>query len=109
MSRIEDQVCKKIMDRAEVGFKKYGKTMERDDFSVIDWLTYLQEELMDSVVYIERVIEDMRVEKTAVGLSELLLKESSKLVSMFSMKPVEYIIDKKKLDKALKDIKEKEE
>lgn len=60
MSRIEDQVCEKIQKRAEVGFKKYGKTMEREDFSLVDWLTYLQEEMMDAVVYLERAIEKMR-------------------------------------------------
>lgn len=60
MSRIEDQVCEKIKKRAEVGFKKYGKTMEREDFLLVDWLTYLQEEMMDAVVYLERAIEKMR-------------------------------------------------
>lgn len=58
MSRIEKQVCDKIMKRAEVGLKKYGTTMERTDFSKLDWLIYLQEELMDSIVYLERLIDD---------------------------------------------------
>lgn len=66
MSRIEDQVCKKIQERAEVGFKKYKQTMERTDFSFLKWLQYLQEELMDAVVYLERIMEDeeKRVEKS---------------------------------------------
>tara|TARA_A100001391_G_scaffold77244_1_gene49897 strand:+ start:29 stop:262 length:234 start_codon:yes stop_codon:yes gene_type:complete len=58
MSRIEDEVCKKIQDRAAVGLRKYGVTMERTDFSKKDWLTYLQEELMDAVVYVQRLIEE---------------------------------------------------
>jgi hypothetical protein len=73
MSRIEEQVCKKIMKRAEVGFKKYGKTMEREDFSVFDWLLYLQEELMDGIIYIERLTEDLRrVEKAMPNLQKIL-------------------------------------
>ena len=32
--------------------------MERTDFSKKDWLTYLQEELMDAVVYVQRLIEE---------------------------------------------------
>jgi hypothetical protein len=58
MSKIEDNVCKKIQERAKVGLKKYGATMERTDFTYLDWLTYLQEELMDSLVYLERIIEE---------------------------------------------------
>ncbi len=58
MSKIEDEVCKKIQARAEVGLKKYGTTMEREDFSELDWMTYLQEELMDAVVYLQRMIKD---------------------------------------------------
>tara|TARA_R110002051_G_scaffold58945_1_gene108193 strand:+ start:322 stop:510 length:189 start_codon:yes stop_codon:yes gene_type:complete len=58
MSRIEDDVCEKIQGRAKVGLDKYGVTMERDDFTTLDWLTYLQEELMDAVVYIQRLMQD---------------------------------------------------
>jgi len=55
MSEVEENVCKKIMSRAEVGKKKYGVTMERDDLSFKEWLVHLSEELMDSLVYIEKV------------------------------------------------------
>jgi hypothetical protein len=60
VSKIEDQVCDKIQRMAEVGLKKYGTTMERKDFSFLDWMVYLQEELLDSVVYLERPIEDYK-------------------------------------------------
>jgi hypothetical protein len=63
LSKIEDRVCEKIQERAKVGFKKYGTTMEREDFSFLDWLIYLQEELLDSVVYLERIIEDHKAGK----------------------------------------------
>tara|TARA_B100001094_G_C18035023_1_gene722066 strand:+ start:248 stop:439 length:192 start_codon:yes stop_codon:yes gene_type:complete len=56
MSEVEENVCKKIMSRAEVGKKKYGVTMERDDLSFKEWLVHLSEELMDSLVYIEKVM-----------------------------------------------------
>jgi hypothetical protein len=38
-----------------VGKKKYGVTLDRNDLSLSDWLTHLQEELMDAVNYIERI------------------------------------------------------
>jgi len=58
MSRIEDEVCKKIQRRAAVGKKKYGVTMERGDLNLQEWLTHLQEELMDAAVYVQRLIEE---------------------------------------------------
>tara|TARA_B100000287_G_scaffold230411_1_gene217076 strand:+ start:1250 stop:1507 length:258 start_codon:yes stop_codon:yes gene_type:complete len=58
MSKIEDEVCEKIQQRAEVGLKKYGTTMEREDFSDLDWMIYFQEELMDGAVYVQRMINN---------------------------------------------------
>lgn len=59
MSSIEDKVCEKIQERSEVGKSKYGVTMERTDLSTIEWLTHLQEELMDAAVYVERLLGDL--------------------------------------------------
>jgi hypothetical protein len=58
LSKIEDSVCKKIQERAEVGKQKYGTTMEREDLNFQEWMTHLQEELMDAIVYIEKIKQD---------------------------------------------------
>ena len=63
MSAIEDMVCKKIMMRATKGEGKYGVTMEREDLNMLEWLTHLQEELMDATVYVQKLI-DMVVEES---------------------------------------------
>lgn len=60
MSRIEEQVIDQIRKRAQVGKTKYGVTIERTDFSVLDWLQHLQEELMDAAVYVERLKEEIK-------------------------------------------------
>jgi hypothetical protein len=52
---IVDGVIDKLISRAVVGKKKYGVTLDRNDLSLSDWLTHLQEELMDAVNYIERI------------------------------------------------------
>lgn len=57
MSKIEESVITKIRERADIGKNKYGVTMERDDLNIIQWLTHLQEELMDAAVYLEKVIQ----------------------------------------------------
>jgi len=57
MSSIEEQVCFKILKRSDVGKKKYGTTMEREDLSKLDWLKHAQEEAMDLCVYLQKLIE----------------------------------------------------
>ncbi len=59
----------KIQQRAEVGLKKYGTNMEREDFSDLDWMNYLQEELMDGAVYLQRMINNYQ--DTLAKLEEL--------------------------------------
>ena len=55
MSRIEDEVCEKIKSRSDIGKAKYGTNMERTDLSNLEWLNHLQEELMDAVLYIQKL------------------------------------------------------
>ena len=57
MSRIEDKVVMMIRERAMKGEAKYGTTMERGDLSMQEWLTHLQEELLDGAVYIQKLKE----------------------------------------------------
>ena len=59
MSKIEDRVCDKIKERANLGLRKYGVTLEdRGDLNFIDWMIHLQEELMYASVYIEKIIQE---------------------------------------------------
>jgi len=49
------KVIEKYQERSEAGIKKYNNTLERNDLSFIQWLTHLQEELMDATLYIEKL------------------------------------------------------
>jgi hypothetical protein len=66
MSKIENNVCGKILRRAKVGKEKYGTTMERNDLTRLEWLIHTQEEAMDMVVYLEKLIslEEKNTEST---------------------------------------------
>ena len=57
MSRIEDEVCEKIQERAQVGLAKYGVSMEDEKLSRLKWLIHAQEEAMDLAVYLQKLIE----------------------------------------------------
>jgi len=64
---IVDGVIDKLIDRALVGKRKYGVTLERNDLSLSEWLTHLQEELMDAANYIERIKKVVDGEKRSVN------------------------------------------
>lgn len=59
MSKHEDAVAKKMLERAEFGLSKYGVSVERTDLTDIQWLIHAQEEAMDLAVYLQRIIHDL--------------------------------------------------
>lgn len=74
MSRIEDEVCKKIQQRAEIGKKKYGVTVETAGLSRLEWLIHAQEEAMDLAIYLQMLIEmerGIKVQPSAVQIQNL--------------------------------------
>jgi len=52
-------VVNKFVDRSDVGFEKYGKTLRDDKSDVFAWLNHVQEELMDATLYIQRLKEEI--------------------------------------------------
>jgi hypothetical protein len=52
---IIEKVCDQLVERSDVGFKKYGVTLEDDMGDLTKWLQHLQEELLDAVNYIEKL------------------------------------------------------
>lgn len=52
-------VVNKFVDRSDVGFAKYGKTMRDDKSDIFVWLNHLQEELMDATLYLQRLKEEV--------------------------------------------------
>lgn len=51
---IVEKVVDKFISRSDVGFKKYGLTLEDDQSNLKEWLNHLQEELMDAILYIQK-------------------------------------------------------
>lgn len=47
------EVQQLFSERSARGQVKYGKTLDRDDLSLVEWLSHLQEELMDAVNYLQ--------------------------------------------------------
>jgi catabolite regulation protein CreA len=54
---VVQRVCTKFVNRSDVGYKKYGVTLEDDPSEMLVWLNHLQEELMDAVLYLQKAKE----------------------------------------------------
>jgi len=54
---VVERVVDKFVDRSDVGYKKYGVTLEEDPGEMLEWLNHLQEELMDAVLYLQKAKE----------------------------------------------------
>jgi hypothetical protein len=63
---VVERVVDKFVNRSDVGFKKYGITLDNDPQEMFVWLNHLQEELMDAVLYLQKAketyTEDMQEE-----------------------------------------------
>ena len=79
--QIQDPIVIKVLakysERSQLGIQKYGRTLDRDDLSITDWLNHLQEELMDATLYIEKLKADLKQAQKA-ALIELTNMEKDK-------------------------------
>ena len=48
-------IVNKFQERAETGQRKYGTTLDRTDLKTLDWINHAQEELMDGILYLEKL------------------------------------------------------
>jgi hypothetical protein len=62
--QIEDKIVLRVLsrfsERSNVGIRKYNTTLERNDLSTLEWLTHLQDELMDACLYVERLKDEFK-------------------------------------------------
>jgi hypothetical protein len=54
---VVERVVDKFISRSDVGYKKYGVTLEQDQSRIFEWLNHLQEELMDAILYLQKAKE----------------------------------------------------
>ena len=66
---VVERVVDKFVSRSDVGFAKYGVTLNDDKSNLFAWINHLQEELMDAVLYMQKLKES-----TTEEMQEALLK-----------------------------------
>jgi hypothetical protein len=52
---VVSSVISAFKKRAEIGQVKYGKTLDRNDLTFLQWIQHAQEELMDGILYLEKI------------------------------------------------------
>ena len=52
---VVSSVISAFQKRAEIGQVKYGKTLDRNDLTFLQWVQHAQEELMDGILYLEKI------------------------------------------------------
>jgi hypothetical protein len=55
MDPVVQSVIEKFQKRSEVGQQKYGTTLEANNLPFLDWVQHMQEELMDAILYLEKL------------------------------------------------------
>ena len=55
MSKILNQLISEFQSREERGLRKYGTSMDRTDLSFDEWLQHFKEELLDGLVYLQKI------------------------------------------------------
>ena len=70
---VVERVVDKFISRSDIGYKKYGITLEKDNSNLFEWLNHIQEELMDATLYIQKLKE-----KTTEEMQEVLLQNINK-------------------------------
>lgn len=56
---VVERVVDKFVNRSDVGFEKYGVTLQDDPSDMFAWLEHLQEEMMDAVLYLQKAKETL--------------------------------------------------
>ena len=54
---VVERVVTKFVSRSDVGYAKYKVTLEQDQSNIFAWINHLQEELMDAVLYLQKLKE----------------------------------------------------
>ncbi len=59
-------IVEKFLSRSALGIEKYGTTLDRDDLNTLEWINHAQEELMDAILYLERLKKEYNRPSTPV-------------------------------------------
>ena len=74
---VVERVVDKFVSRSDVGFAKYGVTLNDDKSNLFAWINHLQEELMDAVLYMQKLKESSTEEMQEALLRNIEVHEET--------------------------------
>jgi hypothetical protein len=63
IDNVVEAVRKDLLDRSQLGIKKYGVTLDRKDLSLKDWLQHAYEECLDQANYLKKCILELEMQE----------------------------------------------
>lgn len=78
MDPIVQSVIEKFQQRSELGQKKYNTTLEENNAPFLDWVNHMQEELMDAILYLEKMKKVGAPQATRLTTTSYLQTHSGK-------------------------------
>lgn len=60
LDSIVSAIIQKFIARARMGKEKYGTDLDRQDLKPLDWIQHAQEELMDGILYLEKLKQTLQ-------------------------------------------------
>jgi hypothetical protein len=73
---IVTSIINKFTERAVMGEAKYGTNLDRKDLSTLEWIEHAQDELMDGILYLEKLKQE-HLEKSPRNSKEDSTNETS--------------------------------
>jgi hypothetical protein len=67
---VVNSVISQFAERSRIGLEKYGTTLDRTDLSLLDWVQHAQEEMMDGILYLEKIKRMIIESKSATETME---------------------------------------
>jgi hypothetical protein len=64
---IVERVRQKLLDRSQVGIKKYGKTVDQEVLKPSEWLEHAIQEGLDKVIYMTKLKQDLEKEEETIN------------------------------------------
>ena len=56
---VVSSIVNKFLERSAFGKKKYGTDLDRKDLTTLQWINHAQEELMDGILYLEKLKQEI--------------------------------------------------
>jgi hypothetical protein len=67
LAQCEDSIVRSVvasfLERSRVGQLKYGTNLDRKDLTTMQWIQHAQEELMDGILYLEKLKNTLTLEQ----------------------------------------------